>query len=183
MPTRRLLVLVPLAALLVGGCGSDPKPRPALAPVRLTVDAPLDAATVDAGSVEVHGRVSPAGARVLVAGDDAAAGDGSFSATVALQPGANVIDIQAAAPNRPAAMTAVRVVRRVPVVVPDVTGEAPDDAVRRLEDLGLKTRLQDAGGLLDNLLPGTVGVCGTDPPAGEKLRAGSTVTVQTAKSC
>jgi hypothetical protein len=127
--------------------------------------------------------VTPADARVLVAGDDAGVDGGSFSATVALEPGANVIDIEAGAPRRPAAMTAVRVVRQVPVEIPDLAGEKPGDAIRALHGLGLQTKSEDAGGLLDGLLPGDPGVCETDPAAGEKVKAGSTVKVRVAKAC
>jgi hypothetical protein len=178
----RLLLLAPLLAGLTG-CGSNPQRTPALAPVRLTIDAPLDAATVDQGTIEVHGRVSPAGARVLVAGDEAGVDGGAFSAIVQLAPGANVIDVEAGAPRRAAAMTAVRVVRRVPVAIPQLAGETPADAIRTLEGLGFKTTTEKAGGLLDDILPGTVGVCDTVPGAGQKVKAGSTVKVRVAKSC
>ena len=180
--SRRVLLLAPLVVLLAG-CGSNSKPQRALAPVRLTVDAPLDPATVDGGSVEVHGRVWPASAQVRVAGDQAGVDGGGFSAVVSLDPGANVIDVEAGAPRRAAAMTAVRVVRRVPVEVPDLTGKKPDDAVRALEQLGLKAQLRDTGGLLDQFLPGDARVCTTEPGAGARVRAGSTVQVDTAKSC
>jgi hypothetical protein len=178
----RSLLLAPLV-LTLAGCGGDPKPTPALPPVRLTIDGPPDAATVDQGTIEVHGRVSPANAQVLVMGDEAGVDSGAFDAIVTLRPGANVIDIVAGAPRRPAAMTALRIVRRVPVTIPDLAGQAPADAIRSLQALGLNTKTEKAGGLLDDILPGTPGVCETSPGAGEKVKAGSTVTVRTAKSC
>lgn len=180
--SARLPLLVALTSVALSGCG-EAKREPALPPVRLTVDAPLDPATVDRGTVEVHGRVSPADARVLVDGDEAGVDGGAFSATVPLSPGANVIDIEAGAPRRAAAMTAVRVVRRVPVEIPDLAGAKPADAIDRLESLGLRTRTENAGGLLDEILPGTPGVCGTDPPAGTRVKAGSEVTIRVAKRC
>jgi hypothetical protein len=187
-PARRLLSLLPLAfaaaaVAAVGGCGSD-KPQRARAPVRLTVDAPLDAATVDRRSVEVSGRVWPEDAWVLVGGREAQVDGGAFSFVVDdLHAGANVIDVEAGAPSRGADMTAVRVTRRVPVEVPDLSGEAPDDAVAALKRLGLGGEVEQSGGLLDELLPGDPVVCETDPPAGERVRAGTTVTVRVSKRC
>src|SRR3954466_3180497 len=119
--SRLLAAASPAAPALLAGCGGDRKPEPALPPVRLTIDGPLDPATVDKGTVDVHGRVTPADARVLVGGDEAGVEGGAFSATVSLSPGANVIDVEAGAPRRAAAMTAVRVIRRVPVEIPDLT--------------------------------------------------------------
>ena len=80
-------------------------------------------------------------------------------------------------------MTAVRVTRRVPVTIPVLRGYKPEDAVKRLEDLGLKTTTHRGGGLFDDLLPGTLGVCGTDPDAGERVRVGTTVDIEIANSC
>src|SRR3954452_23921319 len=130
MPLRSLLALA--CALTLAGCGSTPAPRKALAPVRLTVDAPQDPSTVDASTVEVHGQVWPPAATVLVAGDEAGVERGGFSAVVDLHEGANVIDVTAGAPRRAAAMTAVRVVRRVRVTVPSLAGLSPGDAVAKL---------------------------------------------------
>jgi hypothetical protein len=175
------LLLVPLA-LLPAGCGSD-RPERALGPVRLTVDGPPDGATVDRETVEVHGRVTPASARVYVGGDEAGVDGGAFSAVVRLDEGANVVDVQASAPRRAAAMTALRLIREVPVEVPDLKGQSQDDAVRRLEELGLRAKVERAGGLLDDILPGGRGVCRTQPAGGEHVRAGATVTVQVSKTC
>ena len=184
MPARSPFVIAwVLLSVALAGCGSQAKPQRALAAVRLTVDAPQDPTTVDGSTVEVHGQVWPADATVLVAGDEAGVDRGGFSAVVQLHAGANVIDVQAGAPRRAAAMTAVRVTRQVPVTIPTLDGAPPDEATRRLHGLGLKVQLERRGGLLDDLLPGTDGVCGTDPGAGEQVKRGSTVRVQVAKSC
>lgn len=178
----RLLCLVTFA-LLLGGCGSQAAPSKALPGVQLRIDAPPDAGTTDAESVEVRGTVSPAAATVLVAGDEVSVQGGSFSHTVALDPGPNVVDVEAGAPRRPAAMTALRVLREVPVEVPDVSGESPSAARRTLEAAGLTVRLTRGGGLLDEIIPGEIGVCGTAPDAGERVKAGSRVVVEVRKSC
>src|SRR4051794_1228970 len=181
MPAPPLLAIA--ALLTLAGCGSQPAPPKALAPLRLSVDAPQDPSTVDGSTVEVHGQVWPPGATVLVAGDEAGVDRGGFSAVVDLHEGANVIDVTAGAPRRSAAMTAVRVVRRVRVAVPSLTGLSADDAVAKLQSAGLKAQLEHGGGLLDDLLPGDPGVCQTDPRAGERVAAGATVRVQVARSC
>jgi hypothetical protein len=175
----------PLGLLLLGavltGCGERER-TPALAPVRVSVSEPADAARVDSRAITVRGTVEPADARVLVDGIEAAVSGGEFSASVELEGGANLIDVQAAAPRHPAAMTALRVTRLVPVRVPEVQGLSPEDASDRLEAAGLRAEIHD-GGLLDDLLPGEVGVCNTEPPAGEKVRAGSTIAVFAQKTC
>src|SRR3954452_10222279 len=153
MPLRSLLALA--CALTLAGCGSTPAPRKALAPVRLTVDAPQDPSTVDASTVEVHGQVWPPGATVLVAGDEAGVDRGGFSAVVDLHEGANVIDVTAGAPRRSAAMTAVRVTRQIPIEIPDLAGASPQEATDRLHALGLKVQIEHGGGLLDDILPGS----------------------------
>src|SRR3954447_14859714 len=129
---RLLAAFAATAAVLpLAGCGGKVQREPALPAVRLVIDGPLDPATVDKGSVEVHGRVTPSDARVLVAGAEAGVDGGAFSPTVSLSPGANIIDVEAGAPRRPAAMTALRVIRRVPVEIPDLTGQRPADALAR----------------------------------------------------
>jgi hypothetical protein len=177
---RRLTLGLLLAAGLAA-CGERER-TPALPSVRLVLTAPADASSVEAHSVTVSGTVAPAGARVLVQGREAEVRDGRFSSEVDLAGGANVIDVEAAAPRRPAAMAAVRVTRLVPVRIPDVEGYPPDDAVSALQALGLRADVRQTG-FLDELLPGTPGVCGTDPQIGEKVPVGTTVTVDVQKSC
>src|SRR5438270_10149474 len=94
-----------IATLAVGvaGCGSKPAPRP-LAPVKLSIDAPVDRQTVDADSVSVHGTVSPTTAQVRVQGREADVRGGAWSATVSLDAGANVIDVVAGAERRRSAV-------------------------------------------------------------------------------
>lgn len=144
---------------------------------------PSDLTEVDDDTVEVRGSVVPATARVLVAGEPAAVRDGEFSATVELEAGANVIDVQAGAPERPAAMTALRVVRVVPVEVPALEGLSPGDAADTLEGLGLVPQISDTGDLLDDIFFGDPGVCGTDPEAGTLVKPGSTVVVVVQGAC
>jgi hypothetical protein len=180
----RATTLAAVALLLgVPGCGGDDPERKPLAPVRLTLDAPADQQTVDVDEVEVRGRVWPARARVLVAGEEADSGGGTFSAQVALDPGANVIDVVAGARGRRSAATAVRVTRIVDVTIPDLEGQVPHDAVRELRRLGLKAESEPRGDLFDDLLPGTSGVCETDPPAGARVPPGTEVAVLYAKVC
>ncbi len=172
-----------LGSALLWGCGDGRAPTPALAPVRLTIDGPQDMATVESGTIEVHGRVEPATARVLIDGDVADVQNGSFSTTVALEPSANVIDVQAGAPRHPAAMTALRVVRRVPVEIPELAGQPPRDAVRALEAVGLAGEVSTRGGILDRLLLGSEGICDSDPAAGERVPTGTLVHLTASKAC
>ncbi len=183
MPPRSARLVTLACGLLLAGCGGSGPPPRALPGVQLRIDAPAEAGTTDTDTVEVRGTVSPAGATVLVEGDEAEVHGGTFSHTVAVGPGPNVVDVVAGAPRRPAAMTALRVVREVPVEVPDVAGQAPDDARRTLERAGLAVKLTRGGGLFDEIIPGEVGACGTTPGAGERVRAGSQVVVEVRKSC
>jgi hypothetical protein len=176
-PLLGLIVVLGLAA-----CGERER-TPALSPVRVLLTAPADLSQVDSHTVAVRGTVTPAGARVLIDGAEATVRGGAFSASVELDGGVNVIDVVATAPRHPAAMTAVRVTRLVPVQVPDVSDLSPDDAVARLREADLVPDVHDEGGFLDDILPGTKGVCGTDPGEGERVRSGTTVTVVVAESC
>ncbi len=180
----RVAVAAALAAALpaVAACGADaPAPPPPL--VRLSVDAPADGAVVRDGAVEVRGQVRPAGAAVLVRGSRAAVSGGSFSATVSLDAGANVIDILASAPNRSPALTAVRVTRQVTVAVPDIGGDSAEEASAALRAAGLVPSERDGGGTFDDLFPGSPQVCEQEPKAGTQVDRGTTVTFVTAKIC
>jgi hypothetical protein len=168
-----------VAAVLIAGCGGGDSPKP----VSISLVSPADGVVVHEDGVELRGRVRPAGARVLVGGRVATVVDGEFRGRVPLQEGANVIDVAASAPDARTAWSAVRVERETLVAVPDLAGTARDDAVDRLEALGLRAEVEEGGGLLDRLLPGDFRVCETRPSAGAELRRGATVRVGVSKSC
>jgi hypothetical protein len=175
------LSLVALAAVVLGGCGEAAKPAP---PVSLTVDSPADMALLTEDSVEVHGVVTPVTAHVTVEGKGVDVSSGRFSTRVGLQPGTNLIDVVAGAKGgaRPA-MVALRVRRQVTVAVPDLTGYTPSDAQDTLAGLGLEADVQEAGGLIELLLPEDARVCETDPAPGTDVDPGATVKVFAAKRC
>lgn len=168
--------------LALSACGDAERERPG-PPVRIDIVAPTDLTEVDDDEIEVRGSVVPADARVLIAGESADVVGGEFTATVPLEAGANVIDVEAGAPRRPAAMTALRVVRVVPVEVPELDGLSPEDAADTLRGLNLVPDVRDAGDLVDDIFFGDPGVCGTDPGAGDLVRPESTVVVFVAGSC
>ena len=172
-----------LAVLAVAGCGEEERPPPDPAPVRLTIEAPPDTSTVKDDRVEVRGRVSPARAAVKIQGKAAAVTQGAFSATVSLEEGANVIDVNASMPGRSSAFAALRVSYDPRVTVPDLSGVQDDQAANRIESLGLDPDLEAVGGLFDELRSGPRRVCESDPPAGSVVDPGSAVTLKTAKSC
>ena len=179
---RRLGLLLaaacPLALAACGNSSSTAKP-----PVRLSVDAPGDGAVVRDGTVQISGRVSPAGASVTVLGRSATIAGGNFSASVPLEAGDNVIDVMATAPSARPAMTAVRILREITIRVPDVTGDSPGDARSRLEQAGLRADVRESGGLLDDLLPTDPSVCETTPGPGTRVDRGSTVRLRASKVC
>jgi Glucodextranase, domain B/PASTA domain len=177
-----------LAAALVGGCGGDdgggePRAARAVLPVALDVRVPADEAVVRAEVIDVRGSVEPASARVRVLGEPAHVRDGSFSAAVPLRPGANVIDVIATARGREPAMTAVRVVREMPVEVPDLEDAEISEAQERVADAGLELEVHESGGLFDDLFGGELAVCDQDPDAGELVRRGTTIVVSVSRSC
>jgi hypothetical protein len=172
------LVLLLLAGC-ISGCGDRPDPRP----VRLAITAPADAAVVREASVVVRGRVKPAGARVLVLGQSAIVAGGEFRARVPLRPGPNLIDTGASARGAAPAWAAVRVTREILVTVPDLVGASRDDAVSRLDALGLRVEVEEEDGLLDALLPGDWGVCELQPDAGAELPKGARVHLTVSKTC
>jgi hypothetical protein len=175
-------ILIAVAALLVAGCGDDEPPAPP-AKVRLAVNTPADAAVVEGDEVQISGTVAPARARVVILGEAVDAASGRFSTSVALDPGANVIDVAASADGRSPAVTAIRVVREMPVEIPDLQGKRPDSAVQQLEALGLRVEVQEGGSILDELFGGERRVCGSDPEAGETVRPGTTVVLEVAAGC
>jgi hypothetical protein len=186
MPARPFVALACLAAA-VAGCGGGDEPRaqtPPPPPVELDVTSPDDMATVRTATVEVRGTVTPAGAVVRVLGQPATvSGGGTFSARVPLDPGNNVIDVIATARRRGPALTAFRVTREMPVVVPDLGGLDVAAVQEKLGSAGLGVDVEHGGGLLEQLLPGEPAVCEQDPEPGAKARRGTTVHVVVAKSC
>ena len=181
-PSALVALLLPCALVCVA-CGGDQAPSAPARAVRLELTAPADAAVVDGDAVTVRGRVSPASSTVQVMGEDVDAGQGTFAVRIELEPGANIVDVAASAPGRRPVTTAVRVVRRMPVEIPDLRGEAVDGATERLQALGLRVDTKEGGGLLDRLLPGEPRVCRSDPGAGERVRPGTTVTIEVGKGC
>jgi hypothetical protein len=185
MRAQPFLVLACLAAASAGcGGGGERKPQRPPAAVDLKVSTPDDMSTVRAESVEVRGTVVPARAAVTVLGQRASvSGGGTFSATVALQPGSNVVDVMATAAGRSPALTAFRVAREVPVIVPELSGKTADEVKDALGKLNLKPEIEEGGGLLEDLLPGDPAVCTQDPGAGTAVRRGTSVHVVVSKSC
>ena len=181
VPTLLILACLVTAA----GCGGDDNERAQRppAPVQLDVNEPNDMAVVQSETVEVRGTVEPAGASVRVLGDEAAVSGGTFSAEVALDPGANVIDVIATARGRSTAMTAFRVTRELPVEVPDLDGLQVQEVEDELSDVGLRPQIDQRGGLIEELLPGEPAVCQQDPEPGTEVRRGTTVRVEVSKSC
>jgi hypothetical protein len=181
VPTLLILACLVTAA----GCGGDDNERAQRppAPVQLDVNEPNDMAVVQSETVEVRGTVEPAGASVRVLGDEASVSGGTFSAEVALDPGANVIDVIATARGRSTAMTAFRVTRELPVEVPDLDGLQVQEVEDTLSDVGLRPQIDQRGGLIEELLPGEPAVCQQDPEPGTEVRRGTTVRVEVSKSC
>jgi hypothetical protein len=108
---------------------------------------------------------------------------GVFSTRVAVRPGMNVIDLLAGAPRAQAAMSAVRVYRELPVVVPRLDGASASAASAELRKVGLRARVHERGGFFQSLLPLSKHVCATEPPAGRLLAPSSVVAVEVAKVC
>jgi len=178
---RSLLVLGLLAVL--AGCGGDDKPPPDPAAVRLTITSPADTSTVRENSVELTGTVQPARATVEVLGHAATVSNGSFSATVPLDEGVNVIDVSATMPGRSAAFAALRVNYDPRVTIPDLKGVVDNDAADKIAKLGLDPSLDAVGSLFDEFRSGARRVCESDPPAGTLVDPGTKVTLKTAKRC
>jgi hypothetical protein len=178
----RRLALILAAGLALSACGEAP--RPASEPrVRLKLDVPDDGGQVRADRVEVHGTVTPADAAVQVAGSDAQVDGGEFTATVALQPGGNVIDVTATAPGRRPAADAVRVSRDIRVAVPPVVGLEVGAATAQLKKAGLKASEVDNDSWLERVLGGQVDVCDAQPGAGALVQPHATITLQTSRNC
>ena len=170
-------------ATLAAACGDEQKP-PAREPfVELTLTAPDDAGTTRDERIEITGTVKPAGATVQVLGGEVAVEDGRFSTEVALEPGANLIDVAGSARGRRPDFAALRVIREQRVALPDLVGRDADTAQEELEGLGLEVRAEESGGFFDPLLPGDPAVCAMEPGAGEQVLPGTEVTLRVARDC
>jgi Glucodextranase, domain B/PASTA domain len=177
--------LAPLIALsvLLAGCGADtPAPKPQK-PVELSVSAPSDTAIVQGATAQVSGTVSPPGARVKLQGRLAQVSGRSFTGTVKLAQGANVIDVAATARGRATALTAFRVTRDERVGVPELVGLALGDAQKQADQRDLKLSAERGGGFLDPLVPRGIHVCDQSPAPGKQVRRGTTVKLLVARSC
>lgn len=169
-----------VGTLALAGCGGGDPPA---ADVRLSIEAPGDMTLLTDDVVEVRGTVAPRDARVLVEGREVSVEDGRFSEDVALLPGTNLVDVVAGAERARPAMAAVRVQRQVSVRVPELVGYTPRDARDTLAALGLEADVQEAGGLIEFLLPEDARVCETEPSAGSEVDPGATVRVLASKRC
>ena len=176
-------IVAGLAGALVGGCGADDPPPPPQKPVQLTIASPADTAVVQGSTATVTGTVSPATARVRVQGHVARVSGGSFTSSVDLDHGANVIDVAATASGRAAALTAFRITREERVAVPDFTGLPAGDAEEEAKQRGLELETERGGGFLDSLVPRDIHVCEQEPSPGTRVRRGSTVRLLVARSC
>jgi hypothetical protein len=177
------LIAASCAGALIGGCGADDPPPKPQKPVRLSISTPVDTAVVQGATMEVRGTVSPPGAHVRVQGHAARVSGGTFTTSVKLDHGTNVIDVAATARGRAAALTAFRVTREERVAVPDLAGLSVDDARAAAGKLDLKLESERGGGFLDSLVPRRIGVCDQSPPPGKQVRRGTVVRVLVARAC
>jgi hypothetical protein len=171
-----------LGTLVLAGCGAD-RPPATTPRVQLKLASPGDGRSLRADSVNVSGTVFPAGAAVSVAGERAQVDGSTFTATVSLEPGGNVIDVTATAPGRRPATDALRVIRDMRVALPALVGHERDAAFTQLEGLGLRPQEKRDDTWLDRLIPGDDTVCATSPPATTLVQPGAKVTVEVARHC
>lgn len=170
------------AAALLCACGRTA--RPPAPPVKLTLSAPADGSRIESSTATVSGVVTPRTARVLILGQTVTPdGGGDFSATVALVPGTNLIDVIASTPHARPAMTALRVIRYVLIKVPDVTGESPSNAAAAIRGAGLKPQLNGDSNPFSFLLPLPQQVCSQSPSGGAQVDPNHTVILQVGKVC
>ena len=120
---------------------------------------------------------------MLVLGRRARVARGEFRAVVPLREGSNLIDVGASARGASPYWNALRVTREVLVKVPDLIGATRDDAIDRLDALGLRAEVQKEGGLLDELLGGDWIVCASSPTAGSHVRRAASIQLAVARGC
>jgi len=179
---RALLLLTAVLGAVAAACGDDPAPAPR-PPVQLAITAPRDAETTSDPTIVVGGTVSPANARVVVLGEVVAVEGGSFSTSVDLREGPNVVDIGASAAGRRAVWRALRVTRRSTIRLPTLVGREADDVRSELADLGLVVRVTDDDNLLDAFRGGPQLVCQSDPAEGTRVASGAEVEIVVSKTC
>ena len=144
---------------------------------------PSDAAVIKQDTMELSGRVSPARASVKVKGEPTPVTGGTFSTTVELEEGSNVIDVSAAMPGRSTVFAAVRVTHDPRVRIPDLVGVPDEEAADRLTELGLEPSTDSVGSLFDEFRSGERRVCMSEPPPGTLVDPGSEVLLLVAKQC
>ena len=71
----------------------------------------------------------------------------------------------------------------MPVPVPEVVGLSPDEAEDQLRASGLVPDVQERNDLIDEILGGDLGACGTEPKAGTRVFPGTTVVVEARNGC
>jgi Glucodextranase, domain B len=101
--------------LVAGGCGlsgDDTKTVAADSSVRVQITAPRDGSAVRTDRVTLRGTVTPPDATVQILGQSAQVGNGVFTGSVALHPGANTIDVVASAAGSAPATTTITVTRQ-----------------------------------------------------------------------
>ena len=172
-----------IVGILLAGCGADTPPPKPQKPVQLSVSAPSDTAIVQSATAQVSGTVSPPGARVKVQGHLAQVSGNSFTSTVNLAQGPNVIDVAATARGRATALTAFRVTRDERVAVPELVALSLDDATKQAQERDLKVSAERGGGFLDPLVPRGIHVCDQSPAPGKQVQRGSTIKLLVARSC
>lgn len=180
----RRLALILAAGLLLPACGEQARTATTAEPrVQLKLSLPDDREQTREDSISVSGTVSPADAAVRVAGEEAEVDGGAFTASVALDPGRNVIDVTASSPGRRPAVDAVRVTRDMRVPVPKVIGLEVEQAQAALNRAGLRSEVQRVDGWLDRVIPGTTHVCATEPDVDTPVDRQSVVTLLTQRDC
>jgi beta-lactam-binding protein with PASTA domain len=180
---RTYAVVAVLAVAFLTACGEEERPPQREPLVEVMLDAPPDTDVTRDERITISGTVKPERATVEVLGSEVEVQDGRWSTEVALEPGANLIDVAGSANGRRPDFAALRVVREQRVPLPDLAGRDADTAQEELEGLGLEVRTRDGGGFFDPLLPGDPAVCSMDPGPGTQVLPGSEVTLEVARDC
>ena len=181
-PRLTAIGLAAAIALLLSACGQTATST--AGPVKLTVSSPTDGSRVETATATISGVVTPHSSQILVLGHGvSASADGSFSTTVTLSPGTNLVDVIASAPHSRPAMVSLRVVRYVMISVPNVLGKSPSAAAAALRNAGLKPELHGDSNPLAFLLPLPEQVCSQYPGAGTQVAPDTAVALHLGKLC